>query len=201
MRGMGIELEGAIRKMVVATLKQANAGPRTILAPSNDDVPSGAPREVRQYWLDRRGTRDMPTRGDLSPTDIVHLLPNIFLVDVLPGSSKYRYRLIGTNIAMWSGDDATGREMDDPRCGEGASRFVAMHDEVVQTRAPLLTVGQPALFEGSQMLFDRILLPLANADGDVCMILGAADAVPVETGNARPRLGYFGTRRLAADQN
>lgn len=166
-------------------------------------MPSGVPREVRQYWLDRRGSRDMPMRRDLSPSDIVHLLPNVILVDVLAGPSRYRYRLIGTSIAMWSGGDATGRDMDDPRCGEGSQHFIAMHDEVVRSRAPLLTVGQPALFEGSQMLFDRILLPLAGPDGSVCMILGAADANPMNAGSLedrslalRPR--YLGNSRIAA---
>lgn len=164
-------------------------------------MPSGAPRDVREYWLDRRGSADMPMRSDLNPSDIVHLLPNIFLVDVLPGQSRYRYRLIGTNIAMWSGDDATGRDMDDPRCGEGAQLFIAMHDEVVHTRTPLLTVGHSALFQGSQMLFDRILLPLAGEDGAVSMILGAADAKPVSPEPLAIQSRYIGNSQISVDPN
>lgn len=165
---------------------RTEADASTVYAPLEAEVRDGVPRKALQYWNRCRGGRDMPSRSDMQPTDIASLLPYVFLVDVMPGRSRYRYRLVGTMIAEWSGEDATGRSMDDPRCGDGSSKFIALHDEVVHSRTPLLTVNQPALFHGSTLLFDRILLPLADEDGRVSMIIGAADARSADSASAWP---------------
>ncbi|HZD25393.1 MAG TPA: hypothetical protein VE631_03970, partial [Alphaproteobacteria bacterium] len=104
-----------------------------------------------------------------------------FLVDVsydAAGTCRFFYRLIGTRITYWSGGDATGRYMDDPVCGEGAARLIDLHETVVRTGRPVLTAGEPALFEGSAMRFDRLLLPLNGTGERVDMILGVADGQP-----------------------
>ena len=164
---------------MLTTIRPSEHCAAFIPAPAEHALRDGIPRKALNYWNRCRGEREMPRRADLQPPEIAGLLPYVFLVDVLPGRSKYRYRLIGTMLAEWSGADATGRDMDDPQCGDGAAAFIDLHDEVIRSRAPLLTVDRPALFMGSAMLFDRILLPLAGDDGSIVMIVGAADARPV----------------------
>lgn len=173
--------------MAVSPGPQAHNAATKIIDPRASDLRGGIPRRALEYWNRRRNGAELARRADLNPAEIVDMLPAVFLVDVLPGPSRYRYRLIGTQIAEWSGNDATGRDMDDPQCGEGSTVFIALHDEVVALRKPVATVNSPALFQGSMLLFDRILLPMAGDDGAVVMIMGAADAVPAPRHTAADR--------------
>ena len=52
--------------------------------------------EAYRYWQRKAATRAMPCRADIDPTEIPKLLPDVMLVDVLPGG-RYRYRLRRTD--------------------------------------------------------------------------------------------------------
>ncbi len=49
-------------------------------------------RNLRDYCLDARKSRLMPTRNDIDPLDIPHLLPNIVLTDVHYEPLRFQYR-------------------------------------------------------------------------------------------------------------
>src|SRR5579885_3127635 len=49
-------------------------------------------QQVYDYWRGKTGARGLPSRRDIDPTEIPHLLPHLMLVDVL-GNGRYRYRL------------------------------------------------------------------------------------------------------------
>jgi hypothetical protein len=50
-----------------------------------------------EYWRSL-ASQGLPNRHDIDPVDIPDLLPNIMLLDVLPGGSDFRYRLAGTAV-------------------------------------------------------------------------------------------------------
>jgi len=62
--------------------------------------------ELYRYWDSARGERATPTRSDLDPIDIVHLLPFIGLIE--RRKEGYFWRLIGTAIVDHFGRDLTG---------------------------------------------------------------------------------------------
>src|ERR1051325_9903462 len=72
-----------------------------------------------RYWDGKRGARAMPARRDLDPSEIVRLLPHIYMVDVQSDPLRFRYRLIGTAIVNLLGRDYTGRMVDAATYGEG----------------------------------------------------------------------------------
>lgn len=146
-----------------------------ILDPTEAQLARPRLRDAFAYWRDKAPQGGLPARADLEPSQIVRLLPYLFLVDVVAGSGRFRYRLVGTRITEWSGGDATGWYMDDPRCGSGGAVLQALHAEVAASGRPLATTGEEALFKGSLLLFDRLLLPLAADGRTVDMILGCAD--------------------------
>lgn len=91
------------------------------------------------YWLTKRGSRPMPPRSDLDPTEIPPgLLPGITLVDVVPDHRRYVYRLVGTMEAEVRGYDPTGKSVGEAYFGENAEDATACYDRVVATRAPVL---------------------------------------------------------------
>ena len=79
----------------------------------------------------------MPRRGDIDPTEIPKLLPDVMLVDVLP-EGRYRYRLIGTENAQAHGMNATGCYLDEVLPGpEYKDHVIALYDECVGARRAL----------------------------------------------------------------
>ncbi|MFC7049187.1 PAS domain-containing protein [Emcibacter nanhaiensis] len=97
---------------------------------------SKSQRQLFEYWDQICRNREMPTRRDLDPRQIVKLLPGICMYDVIrekkPGSSDllFRARLVGTNIVNMVGKDFTGSIMEEapvsPFCGlTGSSRTLA----------------------------------------------------------------------------
>lgn len=114
----------------------------------------------------------MPSRGDIDPTEIPKLLPDLMLVDVLSG--RYRYRLIGTENAEAHGINASGRFLDEVLPGpEYRDHVLALYDECVRQRRPLyseclfLSPQRRATERHTKVLF----LPLAEDGETVNMVM------------------------------
>ena len=124
------------------------------------------------YWQSKRGSRSMPRRSDLDPTEIPpRLLPGIMLVDVVPDDRRYVYRLVGTKEAEVRGYDPTGKSVREAFFGDNVEDAMRYYDRVVETRAPVLDT-LPFLerrrgYKGAQSLF----LPLSNDGVAVSMIM------------------------------
>jgi hypothetical protein len=89
------------------------------------------------YWLAKAAGRAMPTRGDIEPTEIPKLLPDVMLVERLD-NGRYRYRLIGTENTRAHGVNATGRFLDEVLPGpDYAAHVLALYDECVRARRAL----------------------------------------------------------------
>jgi hypothetical protein len=129
-------------------------------------------RLIYAYWAGKRGSRSMPRRADIDPTEIPpQLLPGVMLVDVVPDSRRYVYRLVGTMEAEVRGYDPTGKSVGEAYFGENAEDGMKCYDRVVEARAPVLD-PQPFLerrrgYKGAESLF----LPLSNDGVAVNMIM------------------------------
>ena len=117
-----------------------------------------------RYWLRKAGERPMPRRADIDPAEIPKLLPDVMLVDVMPGR-RYRYRLIGTENARAHGINATGRYLDEVLPGvEYKAHVIGLYDECVGERRALyseclfLSPGRQAPERHTKVLF----LPLSE---------------------------------------
>jgi hypothetical protein len=64
------------------------------------------------YWQGMRQGDRLPSRSDIEPADIKHLLPHLLLVDLESEPFRVRYRLCGTRVAEMCGD-VTGRYLDE----------------------------------------------------------------------------------------
>ncbi len=53
------------------------------------------------YWNERRGARRFPSRADIAPHDITHLLPWLHMYDVVDGGNDFLVRLAGTSISSF----------------------------------------------------------------------------------------------------
>ena len=77
--------------------------------------PTGAVSQIAEpqlqalysYWSGKRRGTDWPARQDIRPEEIKPLLPYVMLVDVLGLGHRFRFRLVGTDVAF--GIDPTGK--------------------------------------------------------------------------------------------
>jgi hypothetical protein len=97
-------------------------------------------RRLFEYWAEKRGSRKMPARADIEPTDIPTHLPDIGLVDVLPEGPHFRYRLLGTRQVAARGCDPTGRPVVDGFLGRDIS---GMREQVLSNYRRVCAHGRP----------------------------------------------------------
>lgn len=146
-------------------------------------------RGFYEYWNLKRGSRTMPSRADIDPSDIVAYLPAIVLVDVLSADQlTLRYRLAGTLETEARGYDPTGRLVSDHFQGTSSGDVLENYRLVISKRTPVFdTACVPAK---SERLVEKgtILLPLSDDGENVNMVI-------VYT--AIDRLGY--TARITGD--
>lgn len=128
--------------------------------------------QAYRYWRDKAGTRAMPSRADLDPTDIPKLLPDVMLVE-RTADGRYRYRLIGTENARAHGVNATGRYLDEVLPGpDYAAHVLGLYDECVLTRRVLYS--ECLFFSSEREEPERhtkvLFLPLSNDGSAVNML-------------------------------
>jgi len=116
------------------------------------------------YWLTLCGGRQMPSRKAVDPVTVPRgFLPNIMLIDVLYEQRRYRYRLIGSNIIMATGENRTGHYFDEFRFFRDHPGVLPQYETVISTRRPLHSLEQFTNFNsGSEYDVDRLILPLSD---------------------------------------
>ena len=70
-------------------------------------------REFFLLWKSKCRSGRLPSRNDINPTEMPHLLPNIMLIDVIPPGTRFRYRLVGTGEVRHRGFDPTGKTLEE----------------------------------------------------------------------------------------
>jgi hypothetical protein len=132
-------------------------------------------RQVYAYWASKIVGGRLPSRASIDPVEIPRLLPFVFLVDVERDPQRFRFRLVGTQICVWAGRDATGMYTDDPAYGSQGPEITRQYAEVVARRRALYSEQPAARPERDFMFYDKVVLPL-SADGvHINMLFCAAD--------------------------
>jgi hypothetical protein len=131
---------------------------------------------LHTYWNAKRGTRAMPSRGDIKASEIKDHLGWVMLVEVLPDISDFRYRLIGTLVTQYFLSDGTGRTVSEiydksnPAAGKG---IAAIFRKCARDKAVIHAFGNANWIGDGFEKFDCICLPLSEDGERVNMILHA----------------------------
>ena len=124
------------------------------------------------YWDSKRAGRLMPARGDIDPTEIPTLLPFILLIDVINDGADFRYRLVGTDIVRWVGNDLTGRTFTEVLpAGNYASYIAGLVRDAIGQRRPLYSEGGFVVDGRVDRQVRRLVLPLSADGTTVNMVL------------------------------
>lgn len=102
-------------------------------------------RRAWDYWNAKRGSRPMPARRDIDPTEIPDLLPYLVLTEVLQEPPWLRYRLVGTRQVALRGRDPTGQ----PVIGNHLGHHVGKYDDEVMLNYRIASEGRRFVYSYS----------------------------------------------------
>jgi hypothetical protein len=145
----------------------------------SDEISHATLVALYRYWDGKRRGRAMPERGDIDPSEIVRLLPHLFMIDVERDPLRFRYRLIGTAIVEFLGRDFTGRTIDATNYNQAqATELQKINRTVVDNARPIACKGTIFYVPGREWLLTQsILLPLSRDGVSVNIIIGAQIAL------------------------
>jgi hypothetical protein len=138
-----------------------------------------------EYWDDLRAGRRAPERIEIDPARIAEILPETMMLEATkPGS--YRFRIAGTRICEWLGMELRGLNFlalwspADQRYVEHRLR------ELAQTGRTTSLMVNSTTSDGRPVTSEIIILPLANAVGEITRYMGAwSMAAPTEWAGTR----------------
>lgn len=128
--------------------------------------------DVRALWNAQAGGRAMPARSDMSARVLKTYLPHIGLKErVETNPSRYRWRLVGTQVAQVLGE-RTGKALDDNAPPRVVARWVASCDLVLAAATPLRFVGRVLTQDKDFLASELLFMPLAGDDGEPRFVMG-----------------------------
>ncbi|MBI3507483.1 MAG: PAS domain-containing protein [Proteobacteria bacterium] len=133
-------------------------------------------RRFFEYWNAKRGTREMPARGNIDPVEIPWLLGYVTLHEVLP-EGGFRFRIDATHTANMFGFDMTGRTLAEYPDAQVREMIRSSLVAVLETRQP----QRKDLDYGTsfrQWRYERLILPLSEDGARIDMLMSAIDVAP-----------------------
>ena len=128
-----------------------------------------------QYWLEKRGDRQVPDRSDITLTDLSDIAPNLLITEVVEGTADFRIRLYGSAVAEMTGQDRTGRlvsEVGTDLGGATRDRWRTVTSRAAETRAPIILKVRGSRPQTDHLMFHSVTLPLTNGSEKITQYLG-----------------------------
>ncbi len=120
-------------------------------------------RDLFDYWTARVTRQHLPSRKQLDPIDIPHLLSTIARIDVEETPRRYRYRLVGTRLVDWFKRDFTGLYLGETGAvGQDDEILRRCYSDVVEQRAPMVEINCRPHLDRPYRNYERLILPLED---------------------------------------
>ena len=140
-------------------------------------IPENADPEMRwmmDYWLSKRGDRQIPLRSDIDPLDFYKFWPTIYLVEGETLEELY-VKVAGTAYRSLYGYEVTGRRIVDLIPGRLAPQVIDNYIACLENKTPVYTEENMTWRErNAPVFYHRLLLPFGKDGQNVGYILGFA---------------------------
>lgn len=130
---------------------------------------------IYRLWRAKAGDRPAPSRADFDIVDLRPWLGFLVLIDVIDGGVDFFYRVYGTGITAFYGNDLTAKRLSDVEPAIQALVF-AEYRRAVQTMRPLYVVRRPRI-RREEAWVARVILPLSRDGTTVDQILVGFQAI------------------------
>ena len=135
-------------------------------------------RELHDYWRACAQSRPIPSRFDIDPVAIPHLLPGLSLLDAGTDLDTLRYRLAGTRVEAIFGAEITGRAVFATGFQHKRDYWRSVYRRVIDERVPMQGAVRGPSAGREHLLLLWLRLPLGGLRGTVDRVLGYDAAVP-----------------------
>ncbi len=132
---------------------------------------------LRAIWGAARersgGQSGVPHRSDFPPEVLRPWLPNIAIVEAVPGAegtARFRVRLAGTAAVTFAGRDLTGSFLDEVTVPSLYPVTIAPYLRAIEVRAPVEDDVLPDQFrggEGTSLPVRRLVMPCSSNGRDI----------------------------------
>jgi len=138
------------------------------------DIEDPGLRSLYEHWCDLAAAAGgLPLLQSFDPARLPKLLGNMWIVEVVPYSHRFRMRLTGEKINLIYGRNIAGQYFRDVFDASDVDRIVARYARAL---------GEPAIFHASGSVYaagnrktvgERIGLPMVGRTGGTDTLLGA----------------------------
>ncbi|MCS4089021.1 PAS domain-containing protein [Rhizobium sp. BK176] len=123
-----------------------------------DDIRFDETKDMVRYWASLGGGSHAPLRADVSPRDIVKLLPRVFIIANDDG--VWKFRLAGTEFYVFYGREMTGQSFSSIWGGDFAAVSDGL-DAAAAARLPLVVSSDAWTMDGVVEV-ETAILPLRS---------------------------------------
>ena len=129
------------------------------------------------YWNELRGDRPAPMRSEIEPRDIKNILPHVFILE-RNDRWTYRFRLAGTGLCTTYGMELRRHNMAALWKDDSQQKILSLLNDVTGSGIVGTIDYTAETPDNRQLSMQMILLPLAQDNGAITRVLGAA--IPVD---------------------
>jgi hypothetical protein len=139
---------------------------------SAEEVESARVRRLFDYWRSKAAGGQIPRRASIDPTELIDVLSCLIIVEVI--GDRFRYRLVGTEVAANAGGDFTGCFLD---AQNFANRdfYLACYRDVQARAEPVFGLDHWAYSDGRSGVAEFAMLPLTLEGNAVAQVLTIED--------------------------
>ncbi len=128
--------------------------------------------QLFDYWRGRLGADGRMRRDKLDPGDIRSVLPYVFIVEPVPDTRRFRYRLVGTYIQSRIQRKIEGLTVEEVREGPIVQHLNDLFGTAAATGTPAIGVSVLTGKSLPTAVYRRMVLPMTTSDGTVDQLLG-----------------------------
>lgn len=139
---------------------------------SADAVQSARIRRLHAYWREKAVGGRIPPRAAVDPTELIDILSCLIIVEVV--EARFRYRLVGTEVAANAGVDFTGCYLD-AQSFANRDFYLDCYRDVRVSGRPLFGLDHWAYADGRTGVAEFAMFPLALEGQSVGQILTIED--------------------------
>jgi hypothetical protein len=139
---------------------------------SPGEVQSARVRRILEYWRSKAIGGQVPRRAAIDPVELGDVLSCLLIVEIV--NDRFRYRLVGTEVAANAGGDFTGAFLDEQ---DFANRdfYLACYRDVRARAEPIFGLDHWAYSDGRSGVAEFGMMPLAFEGNTVAQVLTIED--------------------------